>query len=306
MLVRAADVTDPLVLRWMAQYQARVARRHGWRPGQPCQRADLCPTLSLTGLFNDRVPRTRREARALVGALPQGFSENVLAPDRSAASMAFSVRNMPVADQEKLFEDMRDQLDPPPTVEARLGGALVEQADSGGDLESARWWLIVAALIAVALVVLAACGTRGVVTLVPLALATGWAWLVPWMLGMPLDPLTAVLGVFTAAALAPVALVLARRRIAGEPAQELSLGRIERSAIIAVALGFLALIAAGASTLRDFGFAGAAGVLLGLAGMAILVPAALALSERSRSVRLPRSRAEALAALRVRPFRRAR
>ena len=305
-LVRAADVTDPLVLRWMAQYQARVARRHGWRPGQPCQRADLCPTLSLTGLFNDRVPRTRREARALVRALPQGFSENVLAPDRSAASMAFSVRNMPVADQEKLFEDMRDQLDPPPTVEARLGGALVEQADSGGDLESARWWLIVAALIAVALVVLAACGTRGVVTLVPLALATGWAWLVPWVLGMPLDPLTAVFGVFAAAALAPVALVLARRRIGGEPAQELSLGRVERSANIAVALGFLALVTAGPSTLRDFGFGGAAGVLLGLAGMAILVPAALALSERSRSVRLPRSRAEALAALRVRPFRRAR
>jgi hypothetical protein len=47
-------------------------------------------------------------------------------------------------------------------------------------------------------------------------------------------------------------------------------------------------------------------VLLGLAGAALLVPAALALSERTRSVRLPRSRAEALAALRMRPFRRAR
>jgi hypothetical protein len=123
---------------------------------------------------------------------------------------------------------------------------------------------------------------------------------------MPLDPLTAVLGAIVAAVLAPLALVLARRRLAGESVELLSLGRVEASANLAVALGFLALIAAGPSTLRDFGLAGAAGALLGVAGMALLVPAALALSERPRSLRLPRSRAEALAALRVRPFRRAR
>jgi hypothetical protein len=305
-LVRAADVTDPMVLRWMAEYQARVARRHGWKAGRPCQEAELCPALSLTGLFNGQTPRTRRAARSLVRALPQGFAQNALASDRSAANMAFTVRDMPVSEQQELFDDMRAQLDPPPAVEARLAGALVEQASVGGDLEDARWWLIAAALVAISLVVLAASGLRALVALVPVALATGWIWLLPWILGMPLDPLTAVLGACAAAMLTPAALVLARRRIAGEPIEALALGRLETGAGLVVVVGFLALVVTGPQTLRDFGLAGGAGVLLGLGGVALLVPAALALGERTGSMRLPRSRAEAAAALRMRPFRRAR
>jgi predicted RND superfamily exporter protein len=306
-LVRAADVTNPQVLRWMADYQSRIARRHGWRPGQPCQRADLCPALSLTGLFNGQTPRTLKEARALVRALPEGFSQSALAANRAAANMAFTVRDMPVPEQRRLFDDMRAQLDPPPPVEARLAGVLVEQADSGADLESARWWLMVAALAAVGLVIAAACGARGLVALVPVTLAAGWAWLAAWVLGVPLDPLSAALGAVVVAVAAQPALALQRRAVAGETPAALAFGRTEALAGAAAMSGFLALVVAGPRTLRDFGLAGAVGVLLGLACVSLLLPAAIAWWERIGPVRFPRTRAAAAAAvLRLRPSRRAR
>ena len=66
-LVQAPDVASPRVLRWMAAYQGRVARRHGYRPWRPCARSELCPALSLTSLFGGSRPRTHRQVRASCG-----------------------------------------------------------------------------------------------------------------------------------------------------------------------------------------------------------------------------------------------
>ena len=117
MLVQAPDVTSPRVLRWMADYQARVARRHGWRPGRPAP-AELCPALSLTGLFNDAGrarPAGGRSCGRCRRASPATCSRRTAAPPtwRSRAP------GRPLDDQQKLFEDMRAQLDPPPAVKAR-------------------------------------------------------------------------------------------------------------------------------------------------------------------------------------------
>ena len=65
-IVEGDDLTDPKVVAWMRDYQARPAQRYGYTAANGCGEAELCPALSLPDLFRDRSvgqrPR-RRSAR---------------------------------------------------------------------------------------------------------------------------------------------------------------------------------------------------------------------------------------------------
>jgi hypothetical protein len=306
-LVRARDLADPGVLAWMARYQGRVARRHGYRPGRPCSRADLCPALSLTSLVGDRPPRTRRQARALLEALPPSFSRNTIARDATTANVAFRLGNIPLERRAEVIDDMRSQLDPPRGVSAELAGVAVIEADLASDLRTSRWLLGLAAVAAVALVLLATGRgrPRALVPALPGALAVGWVWLGAYALGIPLDPLTAGLGAVAAGVSALLATRLhdsgSRARAERPAAIAGADGRAALSPAVpaaAAVVGFAALAATDVRMLRGFGAAAALGLTISAVGVALVMPAARAWAQERHRLRLPRSRDEAVAALR--------
>ena len=103
-----------------------------------CPRSStLCPALSLPDLFSGASGGTSSSAppgassiRALLSAVPKYFSQAVITPDGREATLAFGIRLMPLARQQRVIDYMRTQLRPPPGVTAQLAGVPVLAAEA--------------------------------------------------------------------------------------------------------------------------------------------------------------------------------
>ena len=83
---------------------------------------------------------TQAMINALLGAVPPYFSQAVITPDHRDATLAFGIRLMPLARQQRVIDYMRSQLHPPPGVSAQLAGlpVLAAQANAGALVLVAR------------------------------------------------------------------------------------------------------------------------------------------------------------------------
>jgi hypothetical protein len=163
------------------------------------RKADICPALSLTDLFQTAsAAKTQAGIRGLLGAVPPYFSQAVITSDRKTATLAFGIRLMPLDEQQKVIDAMRDRLDPPAGVTARMAGLQVLGAEANSSLSSPlrRLATLLAGLLAVGLALLLVYRRweRAWVPLVPIALASGWSALVLFALRVPLNPMSATLG----------------------------------------------------------------------------------------------------------------
>ena len=122
-VVEGRDLTDPAVVKWMRDYQARRARAL-----RLLGRARLRPRRPVPGAVAARpVPRLataagdREQIRALLDAVPPYFSRAVITADRRTADLAFGVRLTSLERQQEIIGDLRERLDPPPGVTAPAG-----------------------------------------------------------------------------------------------------------------------------------------------------------------------------------------
>ncbi len=189
---------------------------------------------------------------------------------------------------------MASQLHPPTGVDANLTGLPVLAAKANAALSSSsrRLLTLLAGLIAVGLVLLVLFRRpeRALVPLVPIALATGWSALILFVIGIPLNPMSATLGTLVIAISTEFSVLLSERfrqeRAAGrEQGQALSRtyrstgAAVLASGITAIA-GFGVLVFSDIAMLRDFGFVTLADLSVSLAGVLLVLPAVLVLSER--------------------------
>jgi predicted RND superfamily exporter protein len=184
-------------------------------------------------------------------------------------------------------------------VRARLAGLQVLGAEANAALSSPlrRLLTLLAGLVGVGLVLLATYRRweRAWVPLVPIALATGWSALVLWLLGIPLNPLSATLGALVLAISTEFAVLLsarfeAERAGGGGPAE--ALRRTYRSTGAAVLAsgataiaGFAVLALSDVAMLRDFGLVTVVDLTVSLLGVLAVLPAVLVLAERRAAVR---------------------
>src|SRR5215218_9990094 len=223
-VVQSKDLTDPGVVKWMRDYQAGLLERYGYSAKNGCGRAALCPALSLPDLFrSEQATRDRARVRALLDAVPPYFSQAVITRDRRTATLAFGIRLMPLDEQKRVMDVMRDRLDPPAGVRARLAGLQVLGAEANDALSSPlrRLGTLLAGLLAVGLVLLAVYRRweRAWIPLVPIALAAGWSVLVVFLLRVPLNPMSATLSALVIAISTEFSVLLSARyreeRVAG-------------------------------------------------------------------------------------------
>ena len=344
--IRAKDPTDPAVISWAEDFQQRVLARHGFSGANPsCADADICPALSLTDFFGGvssssstatSSQQSVGDVHALVQALPCFISQIVIShqgecsssggtPIGDTADVAFGIRAQPLSDQQDLIDDIRAQIDPPggpappEGTTVRLAGLPVLAAEANTDLSHSRWWLPLAGLIAVGIVLTAIyrSARRAIVPLIPVLMATGWSGLVVAALGVALNPMSATLGALVIAIATEFSVILSAR-YASERSGGLSVGEALRrtylrtgaavlaSGVTAIA-GFAVLAIAGlpllgdiglisvAPVLRDFGLVTVVDLLVALAGVMLVLPAAVVWSEEG--FRLPwRARPAPLAA----------
>ena len=227
-LVRSERLLDPDVVRWMSRYQsrgpapARVQRRAGPARRRSCARRSRSPTCSAPG--------ARAPAR----------SSSV---DRRAAALLLAERDhrRPPHGQHRVRHP-HDAARQAEGAGRRHAGAARPAARGGcragracrcwprtptPSLESSRWWLTLAGLAAVFLVLLAAYRRleAAAVPLIPIALATGWSSLLLFVLQIPLNPMSATLGALVIAISTEFAVILSARYRAERAARARAGGR---------------------------------------------------------------------------------
>jgi predicted RND superfamily exporter protein len=187
---------------------------------------------------------------------------------------------------------------------------LAARADAQVASVSRRMLTLLAGLLAVGLVLLAAFRgdwRRAAVPLLPVALATGWSALIVFLLRVPLNPMSVMLGTLVIAVSTEFSVLLCERtrqeRIAGATIVEALRAAYGRTGAAVAASGVTAIIGFGVlalsdiQMLRDFGFVTLIDLSVSLVGVLVALPAALLLVEGRVRVRLPRRR---LAAARAR------
>jgi predicted RND superfamily exporter protein len=300
--VEAPDLTDPATIAWMAEFKRRVLRDNGFSGENPsCLSADVCPGPALSDFLTRGGGKLTREGiAATLGALSPYALRQVAPLDPATgevghqALLSFGIRTQSLSDQQALVDRVRAEIGepgaaggPPAGVAVHLAGLPVVAAEAGRELDASRYWLTLAGLLAVALALLVVHRSlpRALVPLLPTLLATGWASLVLWLTGIPLNPMSAALGALTIAIATEFGVILAGRfheeRSNGggvEGALRRAYARtgaaVLASAATAVA-GFAVLIASDIQMLRDFGIVTVVDLAVALLGVMLVLPAAL-------------------------------
>jgi hypothetical protein len=305
-MITGADLTEPHVISWMTAFQKDVLEAHDWESGKTCREEKdppkLCPALSLTDLFRE-TPGTGTDARSLLAAVPPYFSQAVITSDRRTANLAFGIRLMPLDEQQAVIERIRDRLEgrggPPPGVHASVVGLPVLAAESNGKLASEwrRALMLLAGLAAVFLVLLLIRRRpqEAAIPLIPIAFATGWSSLILFLVGIPLNPMSATLGALVIAISTEFSVLLSARyrdeRDSGaSPEEALELTYASTGAAVlasgATAIaGFAALIASDVRMLQQFGIVTVIDLTVSLLGVMVVLPAALVWAEERGGLR---------------------
>jgi hydrophobe/amphiphile efflux-3 (HAE3) family protein len=299
--IHAPDFSDPATVAWMAGFKQRVLEGNGFQGEDPsCLTAEICPGPALSDFLvrGDEKP-TRKRIESTLAALSPYALRQVAPVDTQTgkvgheALISFGIRAQSLEDQQQLIDRVRGEIgEPPPGVEVQLAGLPVIAAQSASDLSSSRYWLTLAGLAAVALALLLVYRSwrRALIPLVPTVLATGWASLLLWITGIPLNPMSAALGALTIAIATEFGVLIVGRfheeRGGGTGVEEALLRAYFRtgaavlaSGVTAIA-GFAVLIASDVRMLRDFGLVTVVDLGAALAGVLLVLPAILLWLER--------------------------
>jgi hydrophobe/amphiphile efflux-3 (HAE3) family protein len=299
--IHAPDFTDPTTIEWMAGFKQRILASNGFEGENPsCLTAEICPGPALSDfLIHGEEEPTQRQIEATLAALSPYALRQVAPVDPQTgkvgqeALISFGIRAQSLEDQQALIERVRSEIgEPPPGVEVQLAGLPVIAAQSASDLSSSRYWLTLAGLAAVAAALLLVYRSwrRALIPLVPTVLATGWASLLLWITGIPLNPMSAALGALTIAIATEFGVLLVGRfheERGGGAGTEEALRRaysrtgaaVLASGVTAIA-GFGVLIASDVRMLRDFGLVTVVDLGAALAGVLLVLPAVLLWLER--------------------------
>jgi hydrophobe/amphiphile efflux-3 (HAE3) family protein len=299
--IHAPDFADPGTVEWMAGFKQRVLEANGFEGEDPsCLTADICPGPALSDFLvrGDEKPTQKRIEATLAALSPYALRQVAPVDPQTGevgheALISFGIRAQSLEDQQALVERVRDEIGgPPPGVEVQLTGLPVIAAQSASDLSSSRYWLTLAGLIAVAAALLLVYRSwrRALVPLAPTVLATGWASLLLWITGIPLNPMSAALGALTIAIATEFGVLLAGRfheeRETGAGVEEALRRAYSRtgaavlaSGVTAIA-GFAVLIAGDVRMLRDFGLVTVVDLTVALVGVLFVLPAILLWLER--------------------------
>jgi len=298
--VKAPDLTDPATIEWMAGFKKRVLESNGFEGEDPsCLTAEICPGPALSDFLirGNEKPTQERIEGTLAALSPYALRQIAPIDPKTGevghvALMTFGIRAQSLDDQQRLIDRVRSEIgEPPAGVEVELAGLPVIAAQSASDLSNSRYWLTLAGLVlvAAALLIVWRSWRRALVPLVPTVLATGWASLLLWITGIPLNPMSAALGALTIAIATEFGVLLVGRfhqeRETGAGVEEALRRAYSRtgaavlaSGITAIA-GFAVLIASEVQMLRDFGAVTVVDLSAALIGVLLVLPATLLLLE---------------------------
>jgi uncharacterized protein len=277
-LVQAPDVTAPAFVEWMADFQAKALRSHPEIAGVD----SLTTTLGLKP--GDPAPSAEAVTTAL-DRLPPEIRDSLITSDKTKASLTFTMSEMKMASLNRLIADLTAEAGAPEGVTLTPGGLTTLTARTVEAFTKNRGLVAGIGILVVllGLLVIYRNWRRALIAVIPIALVTGWSSALMWVIGIDLNPLTAVLGALVIAIGTEFTVLLLSRYweerskgIAHDLAMEEAVAKVGRAitaSALTVAGGFGALIASNFPALRDFGIVTVVDVIFALIVTLTVVPA---------------------------------
>ena len=266
-MIEADDVSSPEVLGWLKEYQDKALALH----------PELISVNSLAALVSRAtggVIPDKQQIQEILKSTPPLYLEQVLSSDHRIASVSFSIKYMSLEETHDLFQLLEDDAEAPADTQISPVGSLALGASTVDAVVGTRFLMNIICLGAV-LVVLSLIYRRlgsTIFTIIPVGAVIAWSSLDMYIVGIPLNPLTAILGVIIIGICTEFMVLLMgryeeekRQGLLPRDAMVTALSKIGR-AIVTTALttigGFGVLIASDFVMIRDFGIATVLGVFL--------------------------------------------
>jgi predicted RND superfamily exporter protein len=301
-LVRGRSLAAPGTLAWMDAARARILREAGFDAAKGCAGARLCPLgVPFRTLLGGQDPAgiaSTADAQAQLATLPAYFVGAQLTADRRHALLSFGVPLGPLDRQARVIGRIRAAVARPPAgVSATVTGLPVLAADASEAISAPgrRLLTLLGSLVLVGGLLLLATRSwrRAAVPVLPVALAAGWSGLLTWLLGLPLNPLSVVLGALVVAIGTEFGVLLTERygqeRAAGHPdavaiaRTAASTGRAVGASAATTVAGFGVLAVSDIPLLRQFGLITVLDLAVAVLAVVLVLPALAGLSARRGS-----------------------
>ncbi len=289
-----SDIASPEILSWLDEYQTGAIAEH------PELIMAASPATLVTQATGGVIP-PQAQIDAILAGTPEAYRESFLSADRLTASVSFSVHYLSMEEMHGLLQTLEDEMNPPEGVSVAPVGSFVLGASIVDAIIGQRLNLNLICLGAVFVVLILAYRRIGstVFTIVPVGAVIAWSSLDMYLIGIPLNPLTAILGVLIIGICTEfMVLLLGRyeeekqRGLPPRDAMVTAIAKIGR-AIVTTALttlgGFGVLIVSNFVMIRDFGIATVVGVFLCLVITLTVMPGLIVWWDNMRRKRAKRA-----------------
>jgi hypothetical protein len=292
-MIEADDVSSPEVLSWLKEYQDKALALH----------PELISVNSLAALVSEATGGAipdKQQIQEILKSTPPLYLKQVLSSDHRMASVSFSIKYISLEETHDLFELLEDDAETPADTQISPVGSLALGASTVDAVVGTRFLMNIICLGAV-LIVLSLIYRRfgsTIFTIIPVGAVIAWSSLDMYIVGIPLNPLTAILGVIIIGIGTEFMVLLIgryeeekRRGLLPRDAMATALSKIGRAIVITALTtigGFGVLIASDFVMIRDFGIATVLGVFLCLIITITVMPGLIVWFDEWRRRRLSR------------------
>ena len=294
-IVEAYDVASLEVLGWLKDYEDEALALH------PELISANSPATLVSEAAGGVIP-TQEQVEAILAATPPLYLDQLLSADRTTASASFTIEDITMDKIHDLLQAMQAEAEPPPGVSIAPVGSLALGASTIDAVVSKRLTMNLICLGAVFVVLLLVYRrlSRAVFTIIPVGAVIAWSSLDMYLIGIPLNPLTAVLGVIIIGICTEFMVLLTGRYdeerqggLSPTEAMVKAISKIGRAIVITAVTtlgGFGVLIASNFVMIRNFGIATIISVLLSLVITIAVMPGVIVWYDKWRAKKRPKRR----------------
>jgi uncharacterized protein len=292
-MVEAENVTDRSFLKQMQDFEKKEMELH----------AELIslnsPRTLISSSANGSIP-TQDQIDQILASTPSQFTRAVIASDHRMASLTFGIKYITLDQVNNLLNQIEQESKTLNGIQVTAVGSTALSAAIIDSVVGGRFFMDGLCLIAIFIILLLVYRrlARSLFIMISIGIVIGWSTLAMFAVGVPLNPLTAVLGVITTAIGTEFMVLLSSRyeeeRASGVTPREAMLiavskmGRAVLTTGITTLGGFAVLIASNFTLVRDFGVATVIGIFLCLVSTLIVLPNLLVFWDERRAAKLKR------------------
>lgn len=280
-MLEADNVTDQSVLQWLKEFQETEMALY------PEIVSVGGPATLISQAAGGIIP-DNQQIGYILESMPAVYVNQVISSDKEAASVSFALKYTSLEQVNDLLEGIKQDANPPDRVSIAPVGSLAFGASTVDAVTSNRLLMnliCMGAIFSILLIVYRRI-TTAIFTIIPVGMVIAWTSFDLYLLGIPLNPLTAIMGVIIIGIGTEFMVLLLgryeeekRKGLSPRDAMTVALSKIGRAIVITALTtigGFGILIASNFVMIRDFGIATVLSVVLCLISTITVMPPLIA------------------------------